>query len=373
MAKVRRVRRNPTGTLLVNSASAKKTRRVHRNGHTISRLLARLTGRHKRRNPLSVNPSHKRRNPLSVNPIRIRRRKNPNMGSMVERMEYHVGRIPLIGGMLAGTVGVLGSVLGGAIGVLPTAYLLPMISKKVTLPNWFKPYAFSAGGAAISGLVSILPSFPYKQQVIVGIAAAGGAVDTYRKITGKSQDLGEYGSLLLGDDMGDDDMGDDDMGDDAFSEQEFGEEMDAMGIDDIGAPGAACEWADADLGDMDFCGDDLSADEIDNASLGRRHYYSAYGDLDGDLDGEELGRKAVRGPYKRRSRHAGKPGQRWGWLIMWIGMDQFQELCKLPAPQRMNAINKLKAQAKETARKLISAGKPSTMEQVELSGLLMAA
>lgn len=386
-----RVRYNPTGTLLINPRKkGKKSRRVRKNGGALSKLLGRLSGRGKvkrkvRRNayqvnPLTINPSHsksrkvrrnaytinphkrggKRKNPVMVNPIRIRRRRrNPGMlGNVHKSAMSMMGKIPLVGGFLSAVVGVGGAVFGGAAGVLPTAYFLPWLSKKVDVPDMVKPFAFSLGGAAISGLVSLLPQFPYKQQAIVGIAAAGGAVDTYRKLTGKSQDLGEVGSLLGdGNDLGDENLGDEDLG----------EELDALGVDDMGEPGVASEWAECELGDADYCGDDLSADEIEAAALGRRHYFSVYGDMDGDL-----GRKAVRGPH-RRSGYAGRRGGQWGWLIYWIGMDNFQELSKLPPEQRRHHIARLRADARKIAAKLISSGNEPTVEQAQMDGLLIAA
>lgn len=401
MAKSRRVRHNPTGTLLINPrGKGKKVRRVRKNGGSFSKLLSRLTGRGKaarkgkrknplavnprkahvrkaharRRNPLAVNPrKHKskgkaRRNPLAVNPIRIRRRRNPGvLGGVQKSAMGMLGKIPLIGGMLAATLGGLGSALFGAIGVMPTAHLLPYVSKYV--PDMLKPFAYSAGGLLLAGATEILPSFPYKKELQIGLAASGGAVDTFRWRTGKSQDIGEFSSLLAGDDdMGD--LGEEDMGDEDLSAEEIGEELDAMGVDDIGAPAAAIEWADAGLGDADYCGDDLSADEVQAASLGRRHYYGTYGDLEGD----DLGKRAVRSASKRRgvSRHAGKPGGRWGWLIMWIGMDNFQKLSKKPGPERAAIIGKFKQQARAMAGRLLENNQEPTMENAELAGLLVA-
>lgn len=406
MAKSRRVRHNPTGTLLINPrGKGKKVRRVRKNGGSFSKLLSRLTGRGKaarkgkrknpltvnprkgarkahsrRRNPLTVNPytvnprkrkSKARRNPLTVNPIRIRRRKNPGMlGGVQKSAMGMLGKIPLIGGMLAATLGGLGSALFGAIGVMPTAHLLPYVSKWI--PDMVKPFAYSAGGLLLAGATEILPSFPYKKELQIGLAASGGAVDTFRWRTGKSQDIGEFSSLLAGDDIGD--LGEEDMGDEDLSAEEIGEELDAMGVDDSGAPGVASEWAEADLGDADYCGHDMSAEEAEAASLGRRHYFSVYGDLEGD----DLGKshRAVRGPNKRRGRsqHAGKPGARWGWLIYWVGMENFQKASKLPAAERTKWIADMREGARKRAARLLEKGADSsTMEQAQLEGLLVAA
>lgn len=397
MAKSRRVRRNPTGTLLVNPrGKGKKSRRVRKNGGSFSKLLSRLTGRGKarkgkrknplavnprlrrvkRRNPLAVNPRHRknkvrrhRKNPLAVNPIRIRRRrKNPAtemLGGVHKSAMGVLGKIPLIGGFLAATLGGAGAVLSGAIGVLPTAHLLPYVSKWI--PDMVKPFAYSAGGMILAGGVQLLPAFPFKKELQIGLAASGGAVDTFRWRTGKSHDIGEFSSLL----SGDGDMGD--IGDE-LSAEELGEELDAMGVDDLGAPGAAIEWADAGLGDADYCGSDLSADEVQAAALGRRHYYATYGDLEGDDLGDDLGKRAVRSGSKRRgvSRHAGKPGGRWGWLIMWIGMDNFQNLAKKPAPERAALIGQLKERSRHMAARLLANNQEPTMENAELAGLLVA-
>ena len=367
MARSRRVRHNPTGTLLINPAGkGKKSSRARKSGSSFSSLLARLTGRSKKRkNPLTVNP-------LTVNPIRIRRRKNPGvLGGIQHSAMGMLGKIPLIGGMLAATIGGLGSALFGAIGVMPTAHLLPYVSKYV--PDMLKPFAYSAGGLLLAGATEILPSFPYKKELQIGLAASGGAVDTFRWRTGKSQDIGEFSSLLAGtDDIGD--LGEEDMGEDDLSAEEIGEELDAMGVDDSGAPGVASEWAEADLGDADYCGHDFSAEEAEAASLGRRHYYSVYGDLEGDDLGKS--RPAVRNSNKRRGRsqHAGKPGTRWGWLIYWVGMDNFQKASKLPAAERTKWIAEMREGARKRATRLLEKGADSsTMEQAQLEGLLVAA
>ncbi len=408
MAKTRkrRARKNPTGTLLVNPRHGGKSRRAKRSssGFSVKGLLRKLSGkranpskrksragkrirvkgytrranplltnpkrrksrRHgKRHNPLLTNPKRRRsksrrsrrHNPLLTNPVRINRRRrhgkrrNPlltNPGGMLTRVQRGaqglVSWIPLgIGTILSGAIGLVGSALGGAIGVLPTAYAMPYVAKYI--PDMLKPFGYTIAGAVLSGIIKAIPvRLPYKDTLAIGVAAAGGAVDAYRFRHGKSQDLGDYDSLLSGE------VGDAEMGD-------YGD------IGDDGAALAAHEYADADLGDAEYMGDgDLSDAEIAAAELGRKHYAKKF-------KAREKSAPVAEGA----SEHAGKPGRRHGWLIYWIGFDNFKLISKMDADKRREAIEHMRREAKLAARKLLSEGQDSSVSQAEMSGLLVAA
>lgn len=396
----RRVRRNPTGTLLVNPGGGRRKRtrgkrgslagflksirrrvrnplmanprrrRVKVRAHTRRRnpLMAnprhrrhlKRSRRHSRRhNPLMANPRHRRSRRVKVrahtrrrNPIHIRRRRNPSrivsgasrMASGFQRKaQGMLGKLPLVGGVLAGAVGVLGTSLSGALGVYPVTYIMPRVAGYV--PSWLKPFAYTAVGAVAAGLLKAFPDrwikIPYKSYIATSVAAAGGALDAYRYRMGQSMSLG---SLML---AGPEDIGGmDDFGD-------IGE------VGNDGSPRACHEYAGTDLGDADYSGDDLSDAELAAAELGRKHYWQRF----------RAGRRG--GPSEDgASDYAGKPGLRHGWLIYWIGFDSFQRLAQMAPAKRQELIRQMKTEAKMRARKLLQEGADTTIEQAEMAGLL---
>jgi diaminopimelate epimerase len=181
----------------------------------------------------------------------------------------------------------------------------------------------------------------------IGVAAAGGAVDTYRYQHGKSMDLGEY--------EGDGEYGDAGLGD-------YGD------IGDDGSALAAEEYADADLRDAEAMGEgDLSEEEIAAAEMGRPYYAQRF---------RVRAHRELTPQQKQQgcSQHAGAPGRRHGWLIYWIGFENFQKLAKLPESERRGAIEHMKNLARQTAQNVLASGShTATMTDAETSGLLVAA
>jgi hypothetical protein len=283
-----------------------------------------------------VKRSHaKRRNPAGVLAV---------PGKAQKSLQKLAGSIPLVGGLLGGAIGVIGGAVGGALGVLPTSYAMPYVARYV--PSALKPFGYSIAGALLSSAVRLIPvKIPYKAELAVGIAAAGGAVDMYRFQHGKSQNLGdEYGD----EDVGDDDVGDDDMSD----------------VGDEGGAFDAIEFADADLGDAAYMGDDFSADEIGAAAQGRRAFWSRFRPKRGDAD-EPVAEDV--------SEHAGKEGRRHGFLIYWIGFENFRKLTKLAPKDRQDAIAHMKNEAGLRAAKLLEQRLDTSVQQAETAGLLVAA
>jgi len=373
MAHKSRTRRNPTGTILVNPS-----RKHRRSGHRKLTLRSLFGKRRnpitignpkrrrysKRRNPITIgNPkhrrarSHKRRNPITIgnpkrrhakrrNPITIgnpRRRRNPGMvGGLLAKVQGLFRKIPLVGGILASAVGGLTGALGGAIGVIPTEMALPYVAKY--LPSWVKPYAYTLAGTVLSGVVKAIPmSFPYKAELAVGLAAAGGAVDMYRYRHGQSMtlgdgDYGDYSGAYQIETAGDDGLGDD------------------------GAPFAAAEFADADIGDYQYAGDDLSAAEMAAAELGRANFRRKYAHK----------KRRAQAAGDENAKHEGE-GAQWGWLIYWVGFDNFQKLVHMSADQRRAVIKDMKHMAMLRATKLLEQGVPTDMVNAEMAGVLIAA
>jgi hypothetical protein len=363
-------RRNPTGAILVNpsrkrSASKRRLsfkslfgkRNPSKRKHTARRSSA------KRRNPVIINRKrghkrHARRNPVTIgNPRRrkhsvAKRRRNPSRsGGMVRgfigKIQSFVKRLPLVGSVLSATVGGFGAALGGAVGVLPTDLALPYVSKYI--PAWLAPYAYTVGGMAIGGAVKVLPlSFPMKNELAVSIAAAGGAVDMYRYRRGQSNNLGEVGDSEVGD---------------TYALTYSGADGGADGLGNEGTPLSAIEYAGCDMRDADYAGDDLSGDEIAAAELGREAYrrrFMHHRKHPGQVSDGEPGQ-------------AGMPGERWGWLIYWIGFDAFQRLSKMPEAQRKKIIRELKHESMLISQKLLANDVDTSVVQAETAGLLVAA
>lgn len=254
--------------------------------------------------------------------------------SFLGKAQGYAKRVPLLGGILATAIGGIGSAFLGAVGVLPIDYALPYVAPYI--PSWARPFAYSAGGLILAGIVKAIPvRVPYKDQLCIGLTFAGGAVDAYRWRRGTSNSLsgdydGEYG------DMGDYDG---DFGDD-------------------GSPLAATEYGDTDLSDAEYSGEDLSADEIGTAELGRRAWRKKF-------------RTRPRKQSGSPSDHgAGLPGERWGWLIYWVGFDNFQAIAAKPENERKAIIHELRTEAMTRSRKLIGQGLDSSVAEAETAGLL---
>lgn len=384
-------RKNPT--LLVNPRKGKHSRRksghkrhASRRGNPRKMSFARLFGRRKsrrknpilanprhrrsktktkgrRKNPVMVNPRHRartkngrfRKNPIMVNPrkrakargkrknpISINPRRNPYSGPGSKYVSGFLGKIqkmvagfPLVGKLLAAAIGGVGAALGGAIGVVPTAYLMPRVSRYI--PAWLRPYGYTVAGSALGAALEALGRFtkmPVLGQVGRLTAAGGGAVDAYRAIHGKSQDLG------------DGDMGDETDGNYAGEDSEFsGEAFDT-------------QYGDAYLSDISFCGDDLSEAELGVAELGASHWQKKY-----------PRRKMPDGGLDPRS----EEGHRWGWLIQWIGHDNFAQLAKKSPDERRSMIAHAKKEAHIRMQALLSQGVEPSMAEGVTAGLLVAA
>jgi len=54
------------------------------------------------------------------------------------------------------------------------------------------------------------------------------------------------------------------------------------------------------------------------------------------------------------SRHAGRPGHRYGWIVKMLGFENFQKIASLPPKQRENVISQLQQQAIAAIPKLVA-------------------
>ena len=95
------------------------------------------------------------------------------------------------------------------------------------------------------------------------------------------------------------------------------------------------EYGDAQESDSYVAGDDFDDEEGQAFIDGPRAFFARFG---------RPARVAtrIRGPY---SRHAGKHGHRWGWLIKLVGFQKAAEIASLPADRRVAVLSALKRQA----------------------------
>lgn len=361
------MRLNPTGTLLVNpgglfSGIFGKKSKAARKSKSKARA-SRKSGKRsasRRSNPKSAaRRSHKkstarrghkrsaskakaRRNPILVNPILVNPMKG--LGGILAVPANLVKRFPIVGGALGTAILSLGGALTGAVGSFGLVKAMGYLGGY--FPSWLKPYGYTVAGAVAGGVLKAIPlQLPMKNELSASLAAAGGAVDAYRYLHGKSQDLGEMAYY------GDTETGDAEMGD-------------AFGDADDGAPLASVEFADASLADAQYAGDDFSEEELAAIELGRRNFRRRFIPANRQPQPPQDG---------SASDHAGKPGRRFGWLAYWIGHDNMQKLAALPPDQRREFIAKMKHEAHLRARKLLAQGNAPTVQEAETAGLLVAA
>jgi hypothetical protein len=160
----------------------------------------------------------------------------------------------------------------------------------------------------------------------------------FRAIKGQSSDLGD----LDGDDFGDG------QAYDVVPLGAIGEGMGVIGYGAIGegmgaigeGMGDAGDYSDAEAADAMYSGPDLDSYEGEAALHGAHAYRSMFG-----------------APPKRASRvasplsrHAGKRGHRWGWLIKLVGWERFQQIAAMEPEARCALIAELRKQAVATVQ-----------------------
>ena len=101
------------------------------------------------------------------------------------------------------------------------------------------------------------------------------------------------------------------------------------------AQAVMAEYGDAMESDAAMSGDDFDDDEGQAFMRGPRAFFARFG---------RPARVASRA-RSAYSRHAGKPGHRWAWLVKLVGFDKAAEIASLSPDRRLAVIASLKAQA----------------------------
>ena len=286
-------------------------------------------------------------------------RKNPSVAGLIgtaKEFGREILTVQGIGG--AALVGVAHGFVAPMVadylaGMFPQSFRVPVLDVEVSASS----FAFTATGAVAGLGLAALGYFtgrPAHGLGLGGLAFSSGLViDT----VGLVQSRGEQGSLGAIDDdgmvygaidnngmvYGDVAYGDvaygaidnDGVvyGDVAYGDVAYGGVMGGPGMD----YGAACmsEYADAETADAADSGADFSEEEGQALMDGPLAWLRRFGRAPKRMTG-------VRGS---KSRHAGRAGHRWGWLIKLVGMDRAAKIAALSPEKRLKVIAALRKQA----------------------------
>ena len=122
------------------------------------------------------------------------------------------------------------------------------------------------------------------------------------------------------------------------------------------------EYADAMPGDAEDSGADFNVTEGQALVEGPLSWLKRFGK-------SPVRATNIRG---KKSRHAGREGHRWGWMIKLVGMDKAQQIAALPPEKRVEVIARLRKAALESLANSMNAQAMQTTAQVAPQNLLPA-
>lgn len=241
-------------------------------------------------------------------------------------------------------------VIGGVAGAVTESVVTPVLSKASAYP-----YTSTAivGGLTLGYLAKKgFVSKPAAAMVAGAAATVGIVLDSVSKDSGELGALhtnphcygdgGQYmigrNSTALGADhhMGAIQMGAIDMGAVHMSGAHMGGLHLAGAHDNV--------YGDASLADAKACTCVMMPDEVAAAKAGKMAYIRKFGTSPRNLkSGQSL-----------MSRHAGRPGHRYGWIVKMLGFENFQKIASLPPKKRESVISQLQQQAIAAIPKLVA-------------------
>ena len=121
--------------------------------------------------------------------------------------------------------------------------------------------------------------------------------------------------------------------------------------------GLASDYADAHFGDAYMCGEDLHPEECAAAIAGQRYFFNKFGKSP----------QRITGKQSIYSRHAGRQGHRFGWLIKMVGFANFQKIAALPPHQRRQVIARLRKKAMASVPQAVAAAQAAQPALVSAS------
>ena len=104
------------------------------------------------------------------------------------------------------------------------------------------------------------------------------------------------------------------------------------------------EYGDAMPADAEDSGADFNAAEGQALMDGPRSWFRRFG----------RSPQRAMGVRTAKSRHAGREGHRWGWLIKLVGMDKAAQIAALPPERRLQVIAALRTQAVESLANMMN-------------------
>ena len=240
------------------------------------------------------------------------------------------------------------------VGQVAQAVVNPVLNKATEYPYTSTAIA---GGLTLGALASRgYVSKPAAAMVASAAATVGFVLDYLNKDEGSAEmgaiAYGDGGQYMIGRDstalgavqMGAVDMGAVQMG-----------ALDMAGIHMAGIHDSV--YGDASVADAKACSCVMMPDEVAAAKAGKAAYLRKFGQSPKNLKtGQSL-----------MSRHAGRPGHRYGWIVKMLGFENFQKIASLPPKKREIVISQLQQQAITAIPKLVA------QQQVQGSSLESAA
>ena len=133
----------------------------------------------------------------------------------------------------------------------------------------------------------------------------------------------------------------------------------AQGYAGVHMSGIDHEYSDALMIDAFACSDVMHPDEVSALLAGEQYWCQKFDRSPG---------RTRKSPHEY-SRHAGRPGHRFGWLIKMVGFKNVQKIAALPHSQRSQVIHQLRQQAMEMAPKLVEQAQRNADAQLETASL----
>lgn len=312
-----------------------------------------------------ANPSRRRRNPTR------RRRNGMHLGALALRKNQGlpfvgtvagaVDKIPVVGPPVAEFVPSLAVAGVSGAGVY---FLHKFAEDKGYIPAWAEPYSYTmiGVGGALATLAIPAGNLSTRRNLAAGMAMLGAGFDLFNYFQSKHSGAGaiaameaaangEMGALALRRNRG---YGAYEYTGGALNNPGYGAlamrtnpafrgpvhpEVSYGGAHDLGSTEAAGSYMDAEMADASACPSDFSMKEAQVLMMGPAAYFQSFGKPAHSMLSKQSG---------GMSKHAGKPGHRWGWMIKLVGFKGMQQLCAMDAASRKQYIAQLKSYAMQS-------------------------
>jgi hypothetical protein len=295
-------------------------------------------------------------------------RLNPkfSVGGLLSRAEQFVGGIPVVRTIAPAIIPIA---LGAGV------YYVHQLAEPYVMPLVTKVGGVVAKIPVVGKAVPFLLSKPY---TMTGLVAAGALGLLHRYDLISRQDAAMIGGTAIAMGVGLDlslkPFAEAAMAvqeqvaavDTAAAQEEIAvDSADAMGAVHMGAvhmggvhlSGLASDYADAHFGDAYMCGEDLHPEECAAAIAGERYFFNKFGKSP----------QRITGKQSIYSRHAGRQGHRFGWLIKMVGFANFQKIAALPPHQRRQVIARLRKKAMASVPQAVAAAQAAQPALVSAS------